>query len=205
MNGIFNLFGRLGQRGQSILMVALSLPVFMFLLAIVFDLGMYFVQASRLQNVADAAALAGAAAYTNNCTTKLISKPSDMDFDTPFETKLSGTDYTFETIYDKEEADEHAGYYIRENSNDNYSINDADTVLWYAHIITTLVDHSTAAYTGLYCYRVDLKEPVPSHFAKYFGFDTFDVTASAVALAIPTAETVPDDDDIDELIMEIPV
>ena len=53
-------------------MLALSLPIFMFLLAIVFDVGMYFVQASRLQNVADSAALAGVGAYTNNCVTKLI-------------------------------------------------------------------------------------------------------------------------------------
>ena len=203
MDGRFNLFKRLGQRGQSILIVALSLPIFMFLLAIVFDVGMYFVQASRLQNIADSAALAGVGAYTNNCVTKLISKPSDMDFDDSFETKFSGKDYTFDVVDDKDEADEHAAYYIRKNSNNSHSINDADTGLWYAPIVFTLVDHSTASYVGLYCYRVDLTEEVPLNFAKYFGFDSFDVKASAVAVAVPTKDTIPDDDKIDEFIKAV--
>ena len=196
----YNPFKRFGQSGQSILIVALALPIFMFLLAIVFDVGMYFVQASKLQNAADSAALAGVAVYTNNCTTKLISKPSDMDFEESFDTSVSGTEYTFDPIDDKNDADSQANTYIQKNRSDLTLKDNGDTGLWYSPITVTLVDKSTASYTGLYCYRVDLKEPVPLNFAKYFGFDSFDVTASAIALAIPTANTVPEEDDIDEFI-----
>ena len=197
----YSLFKRLGQRGQSILMVALSLPIFMFLLAIVFDVGMYFVQASKLQNAADSAALAGVAVYTNNCTTKLIGKPSSMtDLEKSFETTVSGDSYTFDSVDDKADADSEADDYIKKNRSDLSLKNNADTGLWYSPIVFTLVDKSTASYTGLYCYRVDLKENLDLTFARFFGLDDFDVTASAIALAIPTAETKPDDDDIDEFI-----
>ena len=200
----YNLFKRLGQRGQSILMVALSLPIFMFLLAIVFDVGMYFVQASKLQNAADSAALAGVAVYTNNCTTKLIGKPSSMtDLENSFETTVSGDSYTFDSVDDKADADSEADDYIQKNRSDLSLKNNADTGLWYSPITYTLVDKSTASYTGLYCYRVDLKENLNLTFASFFGLDNFDLTASAVALAIPTAETQPDDDDIDEFIKVI--
>lgn len=198
-----NLFKRLGQRGQSIIITALALPIFMFLLAIVFDVGMYFVQASKLQNAADSAALAGVAVYTNNCTTKLIGRPSGMDFQESFDTKVSGTEYTFDPVDDKNEADTEADTYIQKNESDINLKSNADTGLWYSPITVTLVDKSTASYTGLYCYRVDLKEAVSLTFARFFGIDDFDVTASAVALAIPTAETKPDDDDIDEFIKVI--
>ena len=190
----YNWFKCLEQRGQSILIVALAIPIFMFVLAIVFDVGMYFVQASRLQNTADSAALAGVAVYTNNCTTKLISKPSDMDFDVSFTEKVSGTEYTFDPIDDKRDADNRANTYVKTNSDDSLTLDTDASGLWYAPITVTLVDKSKASYTGLYCYRVDLEEPVPLNFAKYFGFDSLDVKASAVALAIPTANTEPDED-----------
>ena len=198
MSNVFDLLKRSRQSGQSILIVALSIPIFMFLLAIVFDVGMYFVQASRLQNAADSAALAGVGVYTNNFTTKLISKPSDMEFDESFETKLEGTDCAFEPQPNKDDADNRASNYVQANS--SVSLDTDETGLWYSPIVVELVDHSTASYTGIYCYRVDLKEPVPLNFGQYFGFDSFDVTASAVAVAIPTADTQPDEDDIDEFI-----
>ena len=197
----YNLFKRLGQRGQSILMVALSLPIFMFLLAIVFDAGMYFVQASKLQNVADSAALAGVAAYTNKTKTNLIAKPTN-DFDESFtKTGLSGYVYAFDPIDDKSDADARAAVYIKTNSNDGLTLDaNGESGLWYAPYVTTLVDGSKATYNGIYVYRVDLKEEVPLNFAKYFGLDLFDVKASATALAYYDPDP---EDNIEDLIKVI--
>ena len=197
----YNLFKRFGQRGQSILMVALSLPIFMFLLAIVFDAGMYFVQASKLQNVADSAALAGVAVYTNKTKTNLIAKPTD-EFDESFTKKgLSGYEYAFDPIDDKADADAKAAMYIKTNSNDELTLDaNGESGLWYAPYITTLVDGSKATYNGIYVYRVDLKEEVPLNFAKYFGLDWFDVKASATALAYYDPDP---EENIDDLIKVI--
>ena len=206
MTRISKQLKKLGQRGQSVLIVALALPIFMFILAIVFDLGMYFVQASKLQNAADSAALAGAAAYTNNASTKLISMPDAMTFDESFTETVSGKEYTFDSLDDKADADSRAKNYIKVNYTEvntgetfNFDKN-ADTGLWYTPIVVELVDHSTASYTGIYCYRVDMTESIPMSFARYFGIDSVDKTVQAVALAIPTADTQPDEDNIDEFI-----
>ncbi len=48
------------QRGQVMLLYALLVPVLMLFLGVAVDLGWYYLNVSRLQNAADAAALAGA-------------------------------------------------------------------------------------------------------------------------------------------------
>ena len=50
----------LSQKGQSLVLYALLVPLFIILIGAVIDLGWYFLNVSRLQNAADAAALAGA-------------------------------------------------------------------------------------------------------------------------------------------------
>ena len=50
------------QRGQVSLLFALLMPIFLLLLGVVLDLGWYYLNVSRLQNAADAAAVAGAQA-----------------------------------------------------------------------------------------------------------------------------------------------
>ncbi len=177
-------FKNLGQSGQSILIVALSIPIFMFVLALVFDVGMYFVQASKLQNVADSAALAGVAVYSNNTKANLITKPTDT-FDESFtKVGISGYEYSFDPIGDKSDADAKAALYIKTNSKETLTLDkDGESGLWYAPHTTTLVDGSKVTYNGIYVYRVDLKEEVPLNFGKYFGLDWFDVKASATALA----------------------
>ena len=185
MTGISKQLKRLGQRGQSILMLALALPIFMFLLAIVFDLGVYLVQASKLQNIADSAALAGVAVYSNKTQSTLIAKPTD-DFDESFTKKgnVSGEEYSFDPIDDKADADTRANNYIKTNSNSEINLEaNGESGLWYAPHVTTFIDGTETTYNGIYVYRVDLKDEVPLNFAKYFGFDWFDIEASATALA----------------------
>ena len=99
---------------------------------------------------------------------------SDL-MDESFSTQIGSSEYTFDPLDEKSDADQLADTYIKANRSDLTLSNDGDSGLWYSPIVSTLVDHTTATYTGIYCYRVDLSEPVPLNFAKYFGFDSFDI------------------------------
>ena len=191
------------QRGQAIVMLALGISGLMFMSAIVFDFGSYMLQASRLQNTADSAALAGVAAYVDSADSRLISKPSSMEYDESFKEKVSGKEYTFDPKEEDgalDKGDAKANIYIKQNTDDKLTINDATTGLWEAPITVTLVDKTTASYTSIYCYRVDLKDKVPLSFAKFFGIDSWDIEVTSVAVAIPTADTEPEEENIDEFI-----
>jgi len=54
------------QRGQMLLFYALMIPVMLLFIGLALDLGWYYLNVSRLQNAADAAALAGAKALMTN-------------------------------------------------------------------------------------------------------------------------------------------
>lgn len=58
-------------RGQAMVIFALAIPTFMLLLGVGMDLGWYYLNVSRLQNAADAAALAGARTIINSNSGKL--------------------------------------------------------------------------------------------------------------------------------------
>ncbi len=55
-----NVFKRIKQRGQVLLLYALMIPTLFFFVGITFDLSWYYLNVSRMQNAADAAVLAGA-------------------------------------------------------------------------------------------------------------------------------------------------
>ena len=190
------------QKGQAIVMLALGMAGLMFTSAIVVDVGDYMLQTSKLQNAADAAALAGVAAYVDSSDNRLITKPSDMEYDKSFVEAVNGKDYTFKPLEEEEldKGDTEADLYIKKNTSEKLSIDNATTGLWEAPIEVTLVDKSTASYTSIYCYRVDLKRDVDLHFAKFFGMQSYPTTVSAVAIAMPTADTEPEEDNIDEFI-----
>ena len=48
------------QRGQAMVLYALLMPIFLLFVGVALDLGWYYLNVSRLQNAADAAAWAGA-------------------------------------------------------------------------------------------------------------------------------------------------
>lgn len=57
------------QRGQAMVLWALLTPIFILFLGVGMDLGWYYLNVSRLQNAADAAALAGAQALVKSDAT----------------------------------------------------------------------------------------------------------------------------------------
>ena len=54
------------RRGQALVLYALLIPVLILFVGVGIDLGWYFLNVSRLQNAADAAALAGAQALVKS-------------------------------------------------------------------------------------------------------------------------------------------
>ncbi|MBQ3336340.1 MAG: pilus assembly protein, partial [Selenomonadaceae bacterium] len=54
------MFKRIKQRGQVLVFYALLIPFLFLCIGVGLDLGWYYLNVSRLQNAADAAALAGA-------------------------------------------------------------------------------------------------------------------------------------------------
>lgn len=55
-----NVFKKIKQRGQVLLLYALMIPTLFFFVGITFDLSWYYLNVARMQNAADAAVLAGA-------------------------------------------------------------------------------------------------------------------------------------------------
>lgn len=76
------------QRGQAMVLYALLMPIFLLFVGVALDLGWYYLNVSRLQNAADAAALAGAnalveenAAFSDYYVFSLASNELPADFD----------------------------------------------------------------------------------------------------------------------------
>lgn len=57
---------KIGRRGQAMVLWALLTPIFILFVGAGMDLGWYYLNVSRLQNAADAAALAGAQALVKD-------------------------------------------------------------------------------------------------------------------------------------------
>ena len=62
---------KIKQSGQALVLYALLVPLLMLLAGVGIDLGWYYLNVSRLQNAADAAALAGARKIINTNSGKL--------------------------------------------------------------------------------------------------------------------------------------
>ncbi len=188
-----------GQKGSSLVMMALSLSALMFTGGIVVDLGSYYSQVSKLQNTADAAASAGASVYVDKGTTRLIPISNEIDEDGNFTYNMDGQSFTFKVIDTKKsEADTLAEYYVEKN-NETVSESTMQTRLWEDKTTSTLANGTTTSYTDAYAYRVDLSKPVELYFSKLFGMDSYPANASAMAVFI----IEPDKENINDFIEEI--
>ena len=192
------------QKGQAIIIAALGLVGVAGMGAIVVDVGSVYVQASQFQNVTDAAALAGVANYVDNSKTRLIHDSQDIAYNKSFDYSIKGTSYSFSPVANKTTADNKAETYVDKNTDKNVTIKaNGNSGLWSAPVTATLVDKSKAHYADIYCYKVDVTVPVNLTFARLFGLETWDVTVSSVALALPTEYTEPTDDQIEDFLKEI--
>ena len=90
------------ERGSILVLVVLLLPIMFGCLGFAYDFGNLYMHRTRLQNVADAAALAGARAYLDSQTTD---KPDGIDGTIYSKNKVMGGDGT--TIYDEKSRQEY--------------------------------------------------------------------------------------------------
>ena len=99
------------QRGQMLVLYTLMIPVILLFVGLALDLGWYYLNVSRMQNAADAAALAGASAIIDSNSTKLkdlapvlIELPEDNGLTDDGEPKVE-TSTSTETTTDTTETD----------------------------------------------------------------------------------------------------
>ena len=161
--------------GSILVFTAVGIPILLALIGFGFDVGNLYMHKARLQNVADAAALAGARAYVDN-----------------LDTTKGGTVTNGDIPSKPTHANEVAREYIAKNSinlpNDIY------------HDFNSLMiresDESNTLYPNKAFYRIGLYENVPLYFLpiiKGIG-KTQKVRAEAIAIAIPgetTTTTTP--------------
>lgn len=167
-------------RGQVAILFALMMPIFLLMLGVVLDLGWYYLNVSRLQNAADAAAVAGANAlredeyFSDYKNIKLVGKYPAKD----------SNKYRVDSIYELT-AIENTNVIAEEYVAKNLSSNE-DT------IINSWTKSEVASDEGLYTkdnnlyYVVKLKEEV-RHFFLPGWFDDMTAPVTAVALLSKTA------------------
>ena len=174
------------RRGQVAILFALMMPIFILMLGVVLDLGWYYLNVSRLQNAADAAAVAGANALIKDDEEDSISTFSDYT-NVKLVGKYPGKDsnvYRPTTDSEKNRIEKTqiiANEYVAKNLSSN-----KDTIInsW----TKTEVETDGGLYTkdnNLY-YVVKLKEEI-RHFFLPNWFDDMTAPVTAVALLSKTA------------------
>lgn len=191
------------ERGAFIVFTALAIWFLMMFVAFAVDFGNYYQHRARLQNAADAAALAGVAKYADSNLTdyepttfgkgRLVKLPTNITGGVDGQSATFSSDnYTFTKLNDVP-ADVHTQgiNYVQRNYRSDLGIKDDS--MWAA---TNESSSSTTTQTAggttqttttttsslYYCYRVDLEDTVTTFFARIFGVETLPVRVSAMAM-----------------------
>ena len=173
------------QRGAFIVFTALTLWFLMMFVAFSVDFGNYYQHRSRLQNAADAAALAGVAKYTE----EEIAANSAGAIAAP--TLSKGR---LVTLVENDKAVS-ASRTVRSQAQDyvtnNYgNLDIKDNKVWSEEVTEEKTENGvtqSTTTTHRYC-RVDLVDTIPTFFARIFGVTSLDVKVSALALMDGSAE-----------------
>ena len=202
-------FKKITHRGQVMVMYALLIPLLFLFVGVGLDLGWYYLNVSRLQNAADAAALAGAKKIIDDTTNFtefsgtyiLVSNRTFTD-----DQEFDGTDAQETTITN---ANNLAKKYVIDNIGESRSVQQLDENN-VAHSVEIIADswnqRGDPAVTltpglyqdGLFYYVVSLKEKIRHLFMPGW-FDDMDAPVTAVVLLNPKEVVVPPDFNIKEL------
>ena len=183
------------QRGAFIVFTALAVWFLMMFVAFAVDFGNYYQHRTRLQNAADAAALAGVAKYVDSDLVgfqpstmgkgRLVKIPTNVvDGTSDKAATFSSDSYTF-TKLAAVPTDVHTQgtEYVQKNYRSDIDIKEDS--MW------TAVQNSTSSSTSQqYCYRVDLEDTVTTFFARIFGVNELKVNVSAMAMLDGTESTM---------------
>ena len=172
-----NVFKKIKQRGQILLLYALLIPMLFFFVGITFDLSWYYINISRMQNAADAAVIAGAQ--------KLIEREESLS-DYNYTTFVNGfnSNEAYELSRGTFRGDNIAKTYVeknlaKENSSwENNKILDLFTRK-NLHFTSNLLGDNGDNFEVLY-YHVMLEQEVPHMMLGNF-FSNMNAKVSAVA------------------------
>ena len=181
------------QQGQVMALFALLIPVLFIFAGVGMDLGWYYLNVSRMQNAADAAALAGARA--------LIANGSDdfseyVNGSVQLIDKFYAEDETNSEGIDRTAGDEAAANYVLKNlssdaswtgGNDSYTMTDNWGVGSSSKITMTPTLYK---YGGNFYYVVHLKESIQHFFMP--GLELFD-SMNAPVIAVAMLSKTPSD------------
>lgn len=196
---------RNSQKGSSIVMVACAMTALMFVGGVVVDLGSLYVSRSKLQNIADAAALAGVSQFggTQFDTVSYRLVADDTATGDSFSLKLGETTYNFVSDDDTDLADRGAEVYVDRNTSDDQKL--SLTALKKEDENTTKLWASQDANGNVnsVCYLVKLQETIPTYFTRFFGLESLTPEVTAVAMAYIDTSSKNIDDFIPEVAKNI--
>ena len=177
---------KLKQRGQVSILFALLMPIFILFLGVALDLGWYYLNVSRLQNAADAAAVAGAQTIIDSDN---FSAYKNIALVGKYPGKVSNQ-YRVSDIYElttlengKTVAEEYIGKNL--SGNENILVNS-----WTKNKVETEAPKLYTKDDKLY-FVVKLKDTI-QHFFLPSWFDDMDAPVTAVAVLSKTAITSAD-------------
>ena len=171
------------QRGQVSVLFALLIPIFMLFFGLTLDLGWYYLNVSRLQNAADAAAIAGAQKIIDD-----KNNFSDYTNVALIDKYPGGTSnkYLYENSSEQELVEE-SDAIARDYVTKNLSKNNAKTDSWTKSSIE-MTQNLYEKDDNLY-YVVQLREEI-RHFFLSGWFDDMTAPVTAVALLSKSAQAV---------------
>lgn len=200
------------QRGAFIVFTALAIWFLMMFVAFAVDFGNYYQHRARLQNAADAAALAGVAKYadselfdytmTEKGKGRLVKIPANITGGADGQpATFSADNYTFTKLEDVPgEVHQQGLDYV--DSNYRRGLGIKEDSMWSATQESTsstttqtaggaMQNQETTSLSKQYCYRVDLEDKVTTFFARIFSkeLETLTVHVSAMAMLDGTKST----------------
>lgn len=164
------------ERGASLVIAGLFVPLLVGMVGCAIDVGNLYFSQSRLQNAADAAALAGVG-YKSSTTTRLIA-PDNLTTSS-FDYTIDGNVYNFQVDTEGDEEREAAAKAYVTNNTRNTSKTEIYK-LW------------KDTRTNMLAYQVTLQEPVDTAFMHVFGLDSLNAYATATAIGFTAPEEIPE-------------
>ena len=171
------------QSGSILVISALMLPIMLGCLGFAYDFGNLYIHKSRLQNIADAAALAGGRAYLDS-QKKPIGDKDQSDDMPPISENYQGIKMTYRVGSTPAEVARDSVHADADAAADRYILNNIKNL--GTSVTSDKFSHfalKTEGMSGRVFYRIGLYEMVPMHFLPVIGMDKEQkVRAGAIAL-----------------------
>lgn len=162
-----------GERGATIVLIALLLPLLIGLLGLAVDFGMLFMHHSRLQHAADAMALAGVHAGVSGKTAQLLSLSDVNETEEGISFRKDERDYVLASRTPATAEDNKAEVMLDSDTN---PLDEANGVGFASRLFDG---------DGAKAYKVTLTENFATSFLKVFGIEEYPVEVRALAVIVP--------------------